>query len=156
MQTINERLTSLPMLLGYDSPAGMAKAAGIDPNTLRKAMQGPSKPSFDTLEAITTRWSKLSSAWLLTGKGDPLTSPTTPFVAGGEVNKQGATVLQPGALEKALPLANMEDMEAQHRPADAPAPAPTNAKEFISGLLKEIDSLKEQTGRHWCRSVGHE
>lgn len=71
MQTVNERLALLPDLLGFDSPAGMAKAAGIDPNTLRKAMQGPSKPSFDTLEAITTRWPKLSASWLLSGKGEP-------------------------------------------------------------------------------------
>ena len=74
MQTVNERLAMLPELLGFESPAGLAKAAGIDPNTFRKAMQGPSKPSYDTLEAITSRWPKLSATWLLNGKGEPFPS----------------------------------------------------------------------------------
>lgn len=72
METINARLASLPDLLGYDSPAALAKACGIDPNTLRKAMQGPSNPSFDVLKALTTKNPKLSADWLLHGTGSPL------------------------------------------------------------------------------------
>ncbi len=72
METVNARLASLPDLLGYDSPAALAKACGIDPNTLRKAMQGPSKPSFDVLEALTAKNPKLSLDWLMHGTGPML------------------------------------------------------------------------------------
>jgi FtsZ-binding cell division protein ZapB len=83
MQTINERLTALPTLLRYDSPAALAKASGIDPNTLRKAMQGPSKPGFDILRGLLSRHEQLSPYWLVLGKGEPLES-YTPITAANE------------------------------------------------------------------------
>lgn len=79
MQTINERLTALPRLLNYDSAAALAKAVGLDPNSLRKAMQGPSKPGFDILQGVLSRHDHLSPTWLMLGKGEPLatSAPTT-------------------------------------------------------------------------------
>ncbi|MBG8552314.1 hypothetical protein [Hymenobacter guriensis] len=131
----------LPDLLGFDSPAGMAKAAGIDPNTLRKAMQGPSKPSFDTLEAITSRWPKLSATWLLNGKGEPFLGKAEkpePFLPGGTVNSMGATVMPAGGLEAVLGPNFGEDVDGVKQ-----KPAVTDSKSFIAGLLSEIEGLKK-------------
>ncbi len=72
METINERLSALPELLGYDTPAALARSCGVDPNTMRKAMQGPSKPSFDLLQAVLGKHKKLSSDWLMLGSGPVL------------------------------------------------------------------------------------
>lgn len=72
MSAINDRLTQLTDILQYDSPAALAKASGIDPNTLRRAMQGPSKPGFDVLHGVLAKHEDLRAEWLMLGKGSPL------------------------------------------------------------------------------------
>jgi len=124
--------------------SAFAESVGIKPATISAIKQRGSRPSSAVMLAIQQAYPDINPDYVLWGTGSMLRDGRSlaPFVPGGEVNKQGATVLQPGALGKALPLGNMEDMDAQHRPADAPAPAASNAKEFIAGLLREIDGHK--------------
>ena len=118
MQTINERLAMLPDLLGYDSPAALAKAMGLDPNTMRKAMQGPSKPSFDTIEAITKKHPKLNPDWLLLGTGSMLRDgrTLTPAPVPSEARAAGVVVEEPrltyatAPVEPALAVRLMEEL----------------------------------------------
>ena len=133
METINARLASLPDLLGYDSPAALAKACGIDPNTLRKAMQGPSNPSFDVLKALTTKNPKLSADWLLHGTGSPLRDASartlTPIPAQqpdyasgqGTVNTVVETLLRDRLADKQviIDMLTAEIAELRGKPSDS-------------------------------------
>lgn len=139
MQTINERLAALPEVLGYDSPAALAKAAGLDPNTLRKAMQGPSKPSYDTLEALLTRFPKLNSDWLLTGNGEMIREGASAF-SNATANPKGGTAAK-------FPMESMEEMEGYEKPAKAPAPAPKTDGEMIKMLLERLTEYKTENGK---------
>ena len=126
----------LPELLGYDSPAALAKAMGLDPNTVRKAMQGPSKPSFDTLEAITKKHPKLSPDWLLLGTG--------PMLRDGRA-------LTPAA----RPTADPSDPPAPSRPGlPVPGTATPAEADFVGRLIERLEkeladakAREEQQGR---------
>ena len=81
MNTVTERLAVMVDELG-GNVSQVAKRAGLDPQTLRKALEGKNKPSFDTLTAMLTAYPKYETNWLVLGKGPKLVNqPADPLPA---------------------------------------------------------------------------
>ncbi|NVO31199.1 helix-turn-helix transcriptional regulator [Hymenobacter lapidiphilus] len=135
-ESIGDRLRRLRDAAGL-TQAELADAAGISRPSLNEIETGiTARPRRGTLLKIAAA---LGVA-VETLQGRQLAAaPKGPFLPGGDVGPMGATVVPRGGLAAALGADFGEDDGTRRG-----APAPTTAREFIDGLIKEADGLRAQ------------
>jgi transcriptional regulator with XRE-family HTH domain len=126
------------------SQAAFAEQCGLEQGNVTQMERG-TEPKQSNVAKVVAGFPDLNPDWLLLGSGSMLRDGRTltkaqPFLPGGEVNQFGATVMPKGGQRAALGDNFGEDMG---KPMHTAEPVLTQ-QDFIKGLLKEIDVLKEE------------
>lgn len=125
------------------SQSALAELCGLTQGNIAH-MENGTEPKQSNVSKLVAGLPDLNPDWLLTGTGPMLRdgralTKAEPFLPGGEVTSLGATKMQRGALAQQLGE-NFGEDDGKPRAEKTP----TTAQEFIAGLLKENQGLRNE------------